>query len=139
MRNKSQKSVKTSGNVAVGVSLSTATARKQLKLESSDNSNSDMTENKSGRQQSDGTHSTNTSSKVNSDSIPREPHMQSRQPSQALFRSSPGRKINSRTRIVKKPRKVCALNNNIVMINRWIGFLKNKLPQFDLEDSKSNR
>ena len=65
--------------------------------------------------------------------------MQSRQPSQTLFRSSPGRKIHSRTRIMKKQRKVCALNNNILMINRWIGFLKNKLPQFDLEDAKYNR
>lgn len=31
------------------------------------------------------------------------------------------------------------MNLGQVMINRWMGVLKNKLPQFDLEDEKQAR
>ena len=134
MRNKSQKLMKTMHNVGSAL----ASARKQLNKQQSDNS--DMAESKSLRNlQSDGTQSTNNSSKVNSDSIPREPNAVLRTPAQPLFKSSPGHKIQARNRTLKRPQKVCALSHGQVMINRWMGVLKSKLPQFDLDDQKSNR
>ena len=79
VRNKSQKLKRASGNV--GSATNFYTTRKLVnKLQ--DSENSDMLESKSLRNlQSDGTNSTETSSKVNSDpssnEIPREPNTQS--------------------------------------------------------------
>ena len=41
--------------------------------------------------------------------------------------------------MLKKGHKVCPLNHNQVMVNRWLGVLKSKLPQFDLDDQKTIR
>ena len=57
-----------------------------------------------------------------------------KQVAQPLFKTSPGRKISSRNRPLKKPHKVYSMYPGQIMLNRYIGILKNKLPQFDLED-----
>jgi hypothetical protein len=83
---------------------------------------------------------------VGSDAAPSEPrltlstfHSTVRTPAKPLFSkgttpASTGSKIQVRNRILKRPQKVCTLNHSQLMVNRWMGLLKNKLPQFDLED-----
>lgn len=115
-----------------------------------DNSeNSDLTtESKSHSQRnflsSDGTHSTNASSKINSDSFKKEPKLTMLKTQSAkhgtLFKNTPknGSLVQNR-RSLRRPQKTGVLNHGQVMVNRWMGFLKSKLPQFDVEDEKIAR
>lgn len=72
----------------------------------------------------------------------------------SLFRSTPKSTVgssasqpallSSRQRTIRKHQKQqkppsVSMNLGQVMINRWMGVLKNKLPQFDLEDEKQAR
>lgn len=50
-----------------------------------------------------------------------------------------GSKVQNRNRVLRKAHKVCNLNHSQLMVTRWLGLLKNKLPAFDLEDKKNNR
>ena len=135
LRNNSQKIVK---STVVG---SFNSAQKHTKLVTRDNS--DLNESKSLRNlHSDGSQSTGySSSKINSDTTLKQPKLTTRYSSnQPIFKGqSPARPIQTRNRTLKRPQKVCALNNGQVMINRWMGVLKSRLPYFDLEDQKFNR
>ena len=116
-----------------------------------------MTESKSQRNlllSSEKTQSTNASSKINSDSFEKEPNNKLKQmvaKQTSLFRSTPKSTVgssasqsallSSRQRTIRKHQKLqkppsVSMNLGQVMINRWMGVLKNKLPQFDLEDEK---
>ena len=162
IRNKSQKLLKT-GNTTQPVSSAPAnysTARKLPKktmLHHMSSENSDlMTENKSHRNllSSEGTHSTNASSKLNTDSFEKEPNRPKQSVTKpTLFRSTPKSNmastfsqqtlLSSRQRTIRRAPKQTPRSNTLnigqVMINRWMGVLKNKLPQFDLEDEKLAR
>ena len=110
---------------------------------SKDAANSDHSDTKSLRcYQTESTKSTNASSKINSDNAPRELSAGSKLPSSAnsLFKTSPAKKPPQKARILRpRPSKVCSLNHGQVMVNRWLGTLKSKLPHFDMDDLKTLR
>lgn len=132
--------------------------KKTLNYDNSDNSDL-RTENKSQRNllASDGTHSTNASSKINSDSFKKEPKLaiqvkQQAKQNSTLIKSTPKSSISNSShqlfyssqgkRTIRRPQKAqstATLNHGQIMINRWMGLLKSKLPQFDLEDEKTAR